>query len=101
MSRKRSASHWLEPDPSWHPEVREFFSRVAAHWDLAQRPDAVALLRTACDAKNRALEAEALLRKEGLVLRTAKGTTRLHPAAKIARENAALFVSALREMGLE
>ena len=42
-----------------------------------------------------------VLARDGLTIRTARGTIRAHPATRIRREAEGTFLAALRQLGLE
>lgn len=61
-----------------------------------------ALITTALEAHDRAEEASAILRSEGLTTTTAvTGAVHVHPAVKIERDNRALFARLWLALGME
>lgn len=64
-------------------------------------PARIALLQVALEALDRAEQASAVLKTEGLTATTATtGAVHLHPAVKVERDSQALFVRIWLQLGL-
>jgi phage terminase small subunit len=75
-------------------EMRRFWRRVVSEYELES--DALLILRTACESFDRAQEARILIAKEGMVL-----VNRPHPAINIEQQSQRVFLSAMRQLGLD
>lgn len=79
-------------------EAQGFFLRISQGWDLGD--DGKQILLVACEALDQLREGQALLRRDGLVLRTGK-STRLHPAAGVVKEARLAFLRGVRQLNLD
>jgi phage terminase small subunit len=61
----------------------------------------LSILTAACEAHQRARQAAAMLKSDGMTIRDARGALRPHPALKIETDNRAQFLSALRLLSLD
>lgn len=61
----------------------------------------VALLQSACEARDRAAQAQDILRKSGLTTTDARGSVKAHPAVGIERDAWNAIRAALRQLNLE
>jgi hypothetical protein len=77
---------------------RRLWKSVTTDYEVG--PGELELLETACLAYQRHLEAQVLLDRDGLVVEGRYGV-RAHPAAALARDNAALMARALRQLRVE
>ena len=65
-------------------------------------PGRVVLLEQALTALDRADEAAEIVRKEGMITKTATtGAVHVHPMVKVERENRALFARLWKQLGLD
>ena len=89
------------PHPPKHLSKRAkgLWLSVAEPYDLAAFQ--YELLLRACEASDRADEAQALLRSEGLTLADRYGQVKPHPAAAIERDSRIAEARLLRELALE
>jgi P27 family predicted phage terminase small subunit len=89
------------PDPPAHlsESSRELWrSVVKDHRD--QDPSRTALVQVALEALDRAEQASAVLKVEGLTATTATtGAVHVHPAVKVERDSQALFVRIWLQLG--
>lgn len=86
-------------DPDWHPYVKKLWSDAQTEFGLG--PDALSTLRVSCTAYQRLLEAEQILKDEGLTFLTSTGQIKQHPACQIVKNERAGFLAAIRLLGLE
>jgi P27 family predicted phage terminase small subunit len=95
MTRKKQPPP--EPPDYLSEAARELWRKVVT----SEMSDGkLALLQIALEAFDRAGEASALLRTEGLTMQTAtSGAVHVHPAVKIERDNRALFVRVWTVLG--
>jgi len=75
-------------------EMRRFWKRVMDDYELEH--DARLILKTACEAFDRAAQARELIAKEGLIL-----VNRRHPAIDVEAQSQGLFLRAMRQLGLD
>jgi hypothetical protein len=66
------------------PEAQALHDRIASEWELS--PAVAALLRLTAEALTKASECEAITAVEGMTVRDAKGSSKAHPAATLARD---------------
>lgn len=66
------------------PEAQALFDSVSRQWDLT--PPVRQLLLLACEALTKAGQAEEVCAIEGMTCRDAKGSSKVHPAALLARD---------------
>ena len=92
-------SKTLVPPPGLSPTNRALWRRIVVTWTLTE--EGLAVLRLAMEARQRADDAGALLARDGLVVRTPRGSVRPHPACRIRERAEATFLQALRQLGLE
>ena len=78
---------------------KKLWASITSGWTLSE--EGLAVLAVALEAKQRGDEAAALLRADGLVIRTARGSVRPHPANRIRERAEAAFLQAMRQLGLE
>ena len=72
---------------------------IVSDYDL--EPVDLARLATACHALDRAEQAAAEVRRDGLLVTMPSGARRPHPAVRIEAESRALFLRSLRELDLD
>lgn len=89
----------LSPPSGLAPAVRAWWGQMVEEWTFS--PDGLELLRVACEARQRMLDADVVLKREGMIVRTPRGVIRANPAAKIRRAAEITFLQALRQLGLE
>lgn len=89
----------LAPPPGLSPGNKRFWAAIVAGWTLTD--EGLAILKLACEARERADQAGALLREQGLVVKSPRGATRPHPGVRIRERAEAAFLQALRQLGLE
>ena len=75
-------------------EMRKFWRRVTEEYELER--DALLILKTACEAQDRAQQAREIIAKEGLIL-----DKRRHPAIDVEAQSQSLFLRAMRQLGLD
>lgn len=80
--------------------AKQMFEAIQSEYGISDGPG-LALLLSACEARQRADEAAALLRRDGLVTRDRFDQPKAHPAAAIERDARAAMVAALRALKLE
>jgi P27 family predicted phage terminase small subunit len=80
-------------------EASALWLEITAGWELG--PDGEAILRQACEALDRLREAQRILREEGLVVQSARGALRAHPAVRIEVEARRALLAALAQLRLE
>lgn len=95
MKRKAAGS----APQAWTPEVVKLWADITAGWRLSDEGRAV--LQVACEARERMVEADKQLKRDGLTFRTRMGGIRAHPAVRIRREAESSFLQAMRQLGLE
>jgi P27 family predicted phage terminase small subunit len=78
---------------------RAFFERIVASWTLSE--EGLELLAVAAEARDRMRTADELLKRDGLVMKSKRGSVSAHPAARIRRDAESTFLQALRQIGLE
>ncbi len=74
-------------------EAKRHWSRVLKEYELA--PDAALILQTGLENWDMAQEARRLIREQGLIV-----NGRRHPACEMQKNGDALFMRAMRELGL-
>jgi hypothetical protein len=87
------------PPQGLRPTTRKWFLSVVNDWTLEEHH--TRLLALAARAFDEAETAEALYRREGLVISMPSGAKRPHPAIRVALEARACFMRALRELDLD
>jgi len=75
-------------------EARRFWKRVNDDYEL--EPSALLVLKTACEAHDRAQQARRLIANEGMIL-----GSRRHPATDVEATAQGLFLRAMRQLGLD
>ena len=80
-------------------EARGIWSRLHGEFALADA-GAVEILDAGLHSFDTLRQAEALLKKDGIVVLDRYGTPKAHPAADIARQARAQWLAALRMLGL-
>jgi P27 family predicted phage terminase small subunit len=75
-------------------EMRRFWKRVTGEYDLES--DARLILKTACEAYDRAAQARQLISTDGILL-----GMRRHPAIDVEAQSQGLFLRAMRQLGLD
>lgn len=75
-------------------EMRQFWARVVDEYELES--DALLILRTACEAWDRAQQARKAIQADGLIL-----NGRRHPGVDIEAASQNLFLRAMRQLGLD
>ena len=74
--------------------MRRFWKRVTGEYDLES--DARLILKTACEAYDRAAQARQLISTDGILL-----GMRRHPAIDVEAQSQGLFLRAMRQLGLD
>jgi P27 family predicted phage terminase small subunit len=87
------------PPKAFTVEASRLWRAVTEEWELD--PAALVLLDAACRSLMRARQAQALLAKEGLVLRDRHGQARPHPAAAVERDAHGMMLRFLKGLGLD
>ncbi len=70
------------------------------HEDFCFGPDSLALLRVACFALERLLQAKKILDREGVTFKTETGQIKQHPACSVEKDARSGFVQAIRLLGI-
>lgn len=89
----------MEPPTHLTDEMKDWWRAVDADYQLA--PSDYRLLQVAAEAWDRAQEARRLIARDGLVVETARGGLKAHPAVIIERDARAQFGQLLARLGLE
>jgi hypothetical protein len=91
MPRKPRSATTTAPTPPtgegrlrFSPEAQTLYDKIAKEWELT--PAVEGLLALACTAITKAGECEAITAVEGMHCRDAKGGTKAHPCATLARD---------------
>jgi phage terminase small subunit len=87
------------PPRGYTTEARHLWQQVTADWTLD--PPALTILDCACRALERVREAQALLRRDGLMTTDRFGQTKAHPAAAIERDAKQTLLRNLRALNLD
>ena len=91
-TRPKAPQHLTEPTRAW-------WRNVGREWKLEEHH--IRLLTMACEAHDRATEAQAILARDGLVINGREGGVRPHPAVAIRRDAETAFARLLRELDLD
>jgi hypothetical protein len=70
-------------------------------YGLHDEPHALAVLRMACEALDRADEARKVLDRDGLTVAGTGGTTKTHPAVAVEHDSAVRAARLFRELSLD
>jgi hypothetical protein len=89
----------LHPEPSWRPETKKFWKGYLKAYKF--EIDEAEILRTACRAMDRMLQAAELLDLHGLVFFTKTGGIRKNPAADIEKHSRAALLQALKILNVK
>jgi P27 family predicted phage terminase small subunit len=81
------------------PEARSLWARMSGEFVLDDAA-AVALLRVACEAFDRAESARQLLQSEGMAIRDRFGQSKPNPMLAVERDARAQLISAIRALRL-
>jgi P27 family predicted phage terminase small subunit len=77
-----------------------FFSQVIAEFEIADAAG-LALLLTACEARDRAVAARRVIQAEGEVITDRYGQSKVHPACALEKDSRNGFLAALRALSLD
>jgi P27 family predicted phage terminase small subunit len=88
----KAPQHLTEPTRAWWRQVVRDFQLDAHH---------LKLLQAACEAWDRACEAQSILSRDGLIIAGREGGVRPHPAVAIRRDAEISFARLLRELDLD
>jgi P27 family predicted phage terminase small subunit len=75
-------------------EMKRFWKRVNEEYELSR--DCLLILKTACEANDRAQQAREIIATEGLIV-----NNRRHPASDVEAQAQSLFLRAMRQLGLD
>lgn len=89
-----------EPPPHLSQAARKLWVQLTTEYDLGDA-SATALLEVALVAYDRAQEARAILKKQGLLVRDKNGRIRAHPMCAVERDAAKTFGQTLRLLNLD
>jgi hypothetical protein len=78
------------------PTAQALYDEIAAGWELT--PPVRALLRLAAEAATKAEECESITSREGMTIGDAKGASKPHPAALLARDYRAQSQMAIQRL---
>jgi P27 family predicted phage terminase small subunit len=89
------------PKPPGHlgTDARRFWSEIVTMFDL--EPHDVKRLTIACDSLDRIDQARAAIKRDGVTTTTRFGEVKPHPAIAVWRDAAKLYLSAIRQMGVD
>ena len=88
----KATAHLKEPTRAW-------WRNVMRGWVLAEHQ--IRVLTLAAEAYDRAIDAQELLARDGLVIAGREGGCRAHPAVAIRRDAETSFARLLRELDLD
>jgi phage terminase small subunit len=94
-----SAPKTPRPPANLSREAREVWTATCREFDLEAHH--LAILRAACRELSRAEEAETIVGRDGLILKTPRGDSKPHPAAGVARNARIAAARLLRELALD
>lgn len=80
-------------------ESRRLWRRVVTEWVLDEAAQAVLLV--GLEALDRLREAQAIVKRDGVVTVSPRGAVRASPALKVEAQSRAAFLAALKQLGLE
>jgi phage terminase small subunit len=89
----------IRPPVGYTPEARKLWRQVLAGWDLD--PPALTILDTACRGLMRVREAQALLERDGIVVKDRFGQEKPHPAVAIERDAKLTLLRNLKALNLD
>ena len=92
MKTTKAPAHLAEPTRAWWRQVVRDYQLDTHHLKLFQ---------AACEAWDRAEEAQRILARDGLVIAGREGGVRPHPAVAIRRDAENSFARLLRELDLD
>jgi P27 family predicted phage terminase small subunit len=92
--------HGHNPPATLSKAAAEQWRRLQFEFGITDAPGLL-LLQTGLEAWDRMQEAQALIRRDGLVVPAANGGTRCHPAVSIERDSRVAFQRALRQLNLD
>jgi phage terminase small subunit len=95
----KSSTQRVKPPVGYSAEARRLWNQVLESWDL-DRP-ALTLFDSACRALMRVREAQALLTKEGIVMKDRFAQSKAHPATAIERDAKSTLLKNLRALNLD
>ena len=89
------------PDPpkTLSARSRKLWRAVTREYELSAAENE--LLHQACESLDRADEAAAVVRKEGVTVRDRYGSPKQHPAADVEARHRSLFASLIRQLGVQ
>lgn len=87
------------PPVGYSAEARRLWRDVVEGWTLD--PPALVVLDAACRALERVRQAQAFLKRDGLLTKDRFGQLRAHPAALIERDAKQTFLRSLRALDLD
>ena len=84
------------PSPPRHltPEAKRFWKAVVSEYDMA--PEALLILRSACEQWDRAQQAREQIARDGLII-----DGRAHAAVAVEKQACSLFLRSVRALGLD
>lgn len=92
-----------DPEPPAHlsADSKALWSRLVRDYAMHDDAAGLAILGSACEAKDRAEQARKELDEEGLTVAGDRGGVKAHPAAAIERDNRAAFLAAMKALRLD
>jgi P27 family predicted phage terminase small subunit len=88
-----------KPPKGLSPEARAFWNAVQQDFEIEEAAS-LRLLLTACQSLDRMRQAQALIAKDGIVVRDRFGQLQRHPAATIERDARSAMLHAIKQMNL-
>jgi P27 family predicted phage terminase small subunit len=90
-----------KPAPKSMPkDGASLWARLQTHYEV-QDEAGLAVLEVACRSYSTLLEAERLVKRDGLVVKGDRGLLKAHPAAAIARDARSGMLQAFKNLGFE
>ncbi len=88
-----------KPPPHLSAAARRLFEQLCLDYDLSDAA-AQCLLISACEAKDRADQARARIKKDGAYTKDKSGKLRVHPAVAVEQQSRNQLLSAFRSLRL-
>jgi P27 family predicted phage terminase small subunit len=90
----------IPPPPELDEAGIELWTAVQGEYGIADA-GGLAILRTACQAADRAKQAQDAIRQAGIMTLDARGTPKAHPAVEVERQSHAGIRAALKALNLD
>jgi phage terminase small subunit len=99
MGIKRKSGRSAKPPADLSEAMKAWWKKIVAGWEL--EANHIRLLEIACRAWDRAEQSAAAVAAEGAFYVDRHGIIRPHPGCALELANRKLFISSLREVGLD